>query len=81
MISPRDIVAKALKNNALSVIIAHNHPSGNSTPSNADVDMTKQLAQALDVVGIKLEDHLVITTNGYFSMRERAPYVLMPNRR
>ncbi len=80
MISPRDIVAKSLKNNALSIIIAHNHPSGNTTPSNADVDMTKQLAQALDVVGIKLEDHLIITTNGYFSMRERAPYVLSTKR-
>ena len=80
MISPRDIVAKSLKNNAVSIIIAHNHPSGNNTPSNADVDMTKQLAQALEVVGIKLEDHLIITTNGYFSMREKAPYVLHPRR-
>ena len=81
LVHPREIFATAIEKRAAAVAIAHNHPSGNSTPSNADVDMTKQLAQALDVVGIKLEDHLVITTNGYFSMRERAPYVLMPNRR
>ncbi len=76
MISPRDIVAKALKNNAMSIIIAHNHPSGNATPSNADIDMTKQVSQALKAVGIKLDDHIVITQNSYFSMQEKAPFIL-----
>ena len=81
LISPRDVVAGALKNNAMSIIISHNHPSGNCTPSQADVEMTKQLAEALNVVGIQLDDHIIISTNGYFSMRERAPYILAPNGR
>lgn len=77
MISPREIVADAIANNASAIIMAHNHPSGNVTPSHADVEMTKLVAKALTTIGIKLEDHLIITRGGHYSMRERASYALL----
>ena len=77
MISPRDIVAKALENNASGIIMAHNHPSGDTTPSKADIEMTRQVARALKSVCIKLEDHLIISPTGHYSIREKAGYVLL----
>ncbi len=79
MISPRDIVAKALLNDASGIIMAHNHPSGDTTPSKADVEMTRQVAAALKSVGIKLEDHIIVSATSHYSIRERAGYILSPS--
>lgn len=65
----REIVADALRHDALGVVMAHNHPSGDPTPSDADRDATRQLARALDPLGIRLVDHLVVTRTGFISLR------------
>ena len=57
---PREVVRACLKYNAAAVIFAHNHPSGNSEPSAADVAITRTLKQALDLIGVRVLDHLVI---------------------
>ena len=64
------IVRNALLCNATGVIIAHNHPSGSLEPSAEDVQSTKRIKDALKLFDITLSDHLVITLDGYRSMRE-----------
>jgi DNA repair protein RadC len=57
---PREIVKRALELNASALILLHNHPSGDPTPSQSDIDMTHQVRMAADLLGIVLHDHLVI---------------------
>ena len=59
----------ALQSTASSVIIAHNHPSGNLTPSNEDKNMTKEVKQGLAFIGIALADHLIVSTEGFYSFK------------
>ena len=61
------VFSVALKCNASSIIIAHNHPSGNLTPSEADKSLTKKLKEAGKFLDIQLLDHLIITKDGYYS--------------
>jgi DNA repair protein RadC len=68
---PREVFAGPLKDRAAAVIIAHNHPSGAAEPSGHDIKTTNQLAAAAQLLGIKLEDHLIVTRNSHFSFRER----------
>lgn len=77
MISPRDIIAKALLYNAYAIIIAHNHPSGDCTPSKADIQMTKQLKEGLKTVGIGLFDHVIISAQSAYSMKDHLPFMNM----
>lgn len=65
----RDIATDALAFGAAAVVIAHNHPSGDPTPSAADREATQMLAQALDPLGVRLIDHLVMTRNSFASFR------------
>ena len=67
-ISTRKIVEVALKNNATTVILAHNHPSGLALPSGEDVQTTRRIAMALDAVEIGLADHIVVADNDWVSM-------------
>jgi len=67
---PRKIVEGALKYRAISVIIAHNHPSGVAEPSDNDDKITERINNALQTVGISLQDHLVIAGDKYFSYRK-----------
>lgn len=62
------IVSLALHSLASSVILAHNHPSGNVTPSIADIETTKQIKAALNLIDVKLYDHFIITEYGWSSM-------------
>ncbi|MEE0913856.1 MAG: JAB domain-containing protein [Ruminococcus sp.] len=66
----RRIVDLALRHNAKSVYIAHNHPSGSAMPSSRDIDTTIALKDTLDTVGVKLNDHFIITTDDYVSIRD-----------
>lgn len=66
---PREVVKRALELNASALILVHNHPSGDPVPSQADIDMTAQIAQAAEVMGITLHDNLVIGRNGELSFR------------
>jgi len=62
---PRDIIIPALEHNASSVVIAHNHPSGDSTPSNEDIELTRRINTALEIVGLTLLDHIVIAKDDW----------------
>ncbi len=66
---PREVVKRALELGASAIIIAHNHPSGDPTPSKADIDMTNQIAAAAKPLGIALHDHLVISENAHYSFK------------
>lgn len=66
---PREVVKRALELNASALILVHNHPSGDPTPSSADIDMTAQIANAAEALGITLHDHLVIGRNAELSFR------------
>jgi len=60
---PRDIIIPALEFNASSVVLAHNHPSGDSRPSMEDVEITRRINSALELVGLTLLDHIVVAKN------------------
>ena len=65
------IVAKyAVDSLAHGIILAHNHPSGNLNPSQADIDITKKIAQALRLLDVKLLDHVILTANGHASLAD-----------
>ena len=70
-VHPREVVARALRKNAAAVIVAHNHPSGSAEPSQADIDITRRLKQALNLVEIRLLDHLVIGRGEVVSLAQR----------
>jgi len=66
-ISPRQVIEGAIKHNAVSLIFAHNHPSGNPGPSQSDREVTRDLVYAAGVMQIKVLDHIIIGDNTYFS--------------
>ena len=66
---PREVVQRALKLGASALILVHNHPSGDPTPSAADVEITRQVADAAEKLGISLHDHLVIGQGRHASFR------------
>ncbi len=70
LVHPREVFKKAIKDNVAQIIIAHNHPSGDSKPSEEDMSTTKRLIEAGKLVGISIIDHLIITSGGYFSFKE-----------
>lgn len=69
IVHPREVFKPALEYGAAAVVLAHNHPSGITTPSSADIEITKQLVQAGKIVGIHLMDHLVIGKDGFVSIQ------------
>nr|WP_041265050.1 JAB domain-containing protein [Geobacillus thermodenitrificans] len=72
IVHPREVFKAAILNNAASIIVAHQHPSGDVTPSKEDVEMTKRLAEAGRILGIEVLDHLVINYKAeYTSLKER----------
>jgi DNA repair protein RadC len=66
---PREVVKRALELQASAIIMVHNHPSGDPTPSHADIDMTRQLRDAAKGVGISLHDHVIVGANGHSSFK------------
>lgn len=71
IVHPREVFYLAIRHKAASLIIAHNHPSGDPTPSQQDIDLTKSLLQASELIGIPLQNHLIIGHNSYVSLRQR----------
>ena len=67
---PRLIFTAALKANAVSIILAHNHPSGNLKPSRADEELTNKIKQAGSFLDIKVIDHVIVTSEGYLSFAD-----------
>lgn len=70
LVHPREVFKSAILRNASSIIIAHNHPSGNLEPSQEDIAITKQLVEAGKIIGIKILDHIIFSTEGYYSFAE-----------
>ncbi len=68
---PREVVKRSLHHNASAIIVAHNHPSGLSEPSEADRSITLKLAKALALMDIRLLDHVVVSRGGHVSLAER----------
>lgn len=68
IVHPREVFKPALEYGAAAVVLVHNHPSGISTPSLSDVEITKQLIEAGKIIGIRLLDHVVVTKDGYASV-------------
>ena len=66
----RTILRRALLNNAAAIILTHNHPSGNPAPSNSDIKMTSDIKEACHLMSITLIDHLIISTDSYFSFAD-----------
>jgi len=71
LVHPREVFADAITDRAASVICAHNHPSGTLEPSRQDLEITKQLTEAGAILGIRVLDHLIVTKNGFLSMKEK----------
>lgn len=70
IVHPREVYAEALKERAAAIILAHNHPSGNTQPSENDIDVTKQLYEVSKILGIHLLDHIIMSQTNYFSFVE-----------
>ena len=68
--TPRDLFKSAILANAVAIIVCHNHPSGNLIPSDEDIKITKQLIAAGEMLGIKVLDHLIVSNQGYKSLRD-----------
>ena len=71
VISPRELFVEALQKNAVSIVLLHNHPSGDPTPSKEDVLITRRIQEAGRLIGVELLDHIVIGDNCYVSLREK----------
>lgn len=69
-IYPREILEKVLQYKAKGIIFAHNHPSGNLRPSKQDIQMTEHMQEVLELIDVKLLEHIIITKDGYFSFLE-----------
>jgi DNA repair protein RadC len=70
VVHPRDVFRVAILQNAAAIIVAHNHPSGDPTPSADDHEVTRRLIAAAAVIGIAVLDHLIIADETYYSIRE-----------
>ena len=69
LIHPREVFAGPLKDRAASVVVVHNHPSGDANPSKADIAVTQQLVAAGQILGIAIRDHLIVTKEDCYSFR------------
>lgn len=68
---PREIFRTAIMNNSARIMIFHNHPSGNTEPSEADFAFTRRLVDAGEILGIEVIDHIIVTDTEYLSLREQ----------
>ncbi len=71
IVHPRETFEAAIRRHAAQIIIAHNHPSGDTEPSEEDIKITKRLSEAGRIMGIELIDHIIVTRTGYFSFKEK----------
>ncbi|MNV44920.1 hypothetical protein D3C71_1366980 [compost metagenome] len=71
IVHPREVFRAAIKCSSASIICAHNHPSGDPTPSPEDISLTSRLLQAGEIVGIDVLDHLIIGDSSFVSLKEK----------
>lgn len=75
LVHPREVFKAALLANSHALIVAHNHPAGSLTPSNEDLEVTETLIKAGDLLGVKVIDHIIVSSNGLCSLRETRSYM------
>jgi DNA repair protein RadC len=66
---PREVVKRALELSATALVLVHNHPSGDPTPSRADIEMTKQIVDVARPLGIEVHDHIIVGKEGHSSLK------------
>lgn len=71
IVHPREVFKAAILNNAASIVVSHQHPSGDPTPSREDRDITRRLVEAGKILGIEVLDHIVIGDGRYYSFKEQ----------
>ncbi len=71
LVHPREVFKEALKSSAASIIVCHNHPSGDPTPSKEDINVTKRIKECGNIMGIELLDHIIMGDNNYVSLKEK----------
>jgi DNA repair protein RadC len=73
IVHPREVLGPAIREGAASILLAHNHPSGETTPSKEDIHLTRQLSEGAMLLGLKVHDHVIIGngTESFLSMAER----------
>lgn len=71
VVHPREVFKPAILSNSASIILFHNHPSGDPTPSKEDTNITERLTECGNILGIKLIDHIIIGDNSYYSLKEK----------
>jgi len=71
LVHPREVFHPAIRDLAANLIVAHNHPSGDTTPSREDVDLTRRLVKAGELMGVEVLDHLVVAERGFTSLKTR----------
>lgn len=71
IVHPREVFNIAIRRSAKSIILVHNHPSGDSTPSTEDINITRRLIEAGNIIGIEVLDHIIIGDNNYISLKQK----------
>lgn len=71
IVHPREVFKSAILSNSASIIVAHNHPSGDSTPSREDIEVTKRLVEAGKIIGIEVLDHIIVGDETFTSLKEK----------
>lgn len=71
LVHPREVFEPAVRNLTAQIILAHNHPSGDPTPSEDDLEITKRLIEAGKILGIEVIDHIIVTKNYFYSFKEK----------
>jgi DNA repair protein RadC len=71
LVGPREVFREAVRENAASILVSHNHPSGDPEPSPEDIRLTRRLAEVGDLLDIPLHDHIIIGTDKYVSLKDR----------
>ena len=79
LIHPREIFKSAILSNASSIIVGHNHPSGDVTPSNSDLKVTKTLVETGKILDIAVLDHIIVSVKDAISLREKYDYIFRGN--
>ena len=70
LIHPREVFKEAIQSSAASIILVHNHPSGDPKPSEDDLEITRRLIKAGKIMGVELFDHIIVANNNYFSFKK-----------
>jgi len=71
LVHPRELFKDVIKKSSAAVILVHNHPSGDPTPSDEDITVTKRLCEAGELLGIRVLDHIIVAGKRYLSFREQ----------